>query len=166
MSLLQNILKQKFPIDTEELEVLIGKVIKPLDPQGEPVVDVIATTGHNRGGMGKSGKVEPSIIPKRWGYEKIYQNNKEYCSKLLVINKEQQTSMHFHIDKHETLVVVEGVLAVDYISKKHNTTIFVKPLEAFVIAPGLPHRLRALEEDVKLIESSMPSFDTDSIRIS
>ena len=126
--------------------------------------DFNPTTGYDRGEMGKSGKVEPSMISKRWGYEAIYQNNEKYCSKLLVINSEKETSMHFHIDKHETLVVIEGVLAIDYIDKKDSKTIFLKPLEAFVIAPGLPHRLRALEEDVKLIESSMPSFDTDSIR--
>jgi mannose-6-phosphate isomerase-like protein (cupin superfamily) len=128
-------------------------------------VKVSAETGHDRGAMGLSGPVSPQVIQKRWGEERIFQNNSHYCSKLLIIKKGHQTSMHFHIDKHETMVVVSGILTIDYIVDKENKTSTVGPYEAFVIAPGLPHTLKAIDGDVHLIESSMPSHDSDSIRI-
>ena len=46
-----------------------------------------------------------------------------------------------------------------------ETTWIVKEGEAFVVAPGFIHSLRAKDQDVILIESSTPSYDTDSIRI-
>ena len=162
MSTLQNLIKHK--PDIKQLEQLFSKAITTLEDQ--PVVQPMVSTGHDRGTMSYSGKVTPSIVNKTWGNETIYQNNSEYCSKLLVIKPLSETSLHFHLEKHETLVVTEGILAIDYIDKKEEKTIFLNPYQAFTIAPGLPHRLRALEEEVKLIESSMQSFDDDSIRIS
>jgi mannose-6-phosphate isomerase-like protein (cupin superfamily) len=63
------------------------------------------------------------------------------------------------------MVVVSGILTIDYIVDKENKTSTVSPYEAFVIAPGLPHTLKAIDRDVHLIESSLPSHDGDSIRI-
>lgn len=131
----------------------------------EPVVTPLAVTGHNRGKSGYSGNVHPGYIPKTWGEERIYQNNDKYCCKLLIIEPLKSTSMHFHLDKHETMLVVEGVLAIDYIVNKEKKTQMVEAYNAFTIAPGLPHSLRALEKEVRLVESSTPSHDEDSIRI-
>lgn len=131
----------------------------------EPVVTPLAVTGHQRGKKSYSGNVLPGHIPKSWGEERIYQNNDSYCCKLLVIEPGKQTSMHFHLDKHETMLVVEGQLAIDYIVNKKKETYIVNKWQAFTIAPGLPHSLRALEEEVRLVESSTPSYDEDSIRI-
>lgn len=130
-----------------------------------PIIVPLAITGHNRGQLGQSGTVLPLVVPKTWGEERHYQNNDLYCSKLLIINPGKATSMHFHIDKHETMLVVAGQLAIDMIINKEYTTMTVGPWKAFVIAPGLPHSLRALSEEVRLIESSTPDHDDDSIRI-
>ena len=73
--------------------------------------------------------------------------------------------MHFHLDKHETMVVVQGQLFIDYIIDKQQKVAIVDKWSAFTIAPGLPHSLRAGDEEVRLIESSTPSYDDDSIRI-
>ena len=74
--------------------------------------------------------------------------------------------MHFHLEKHETMINVgEGTLYIDYIVDKEKKTIGLAPWESFVIAPGLPHRLRAKNKQVKLIEASTTSHDDDSIRL-
>jgi hypothetical protein len=63
------------------------------------------------------------------------------------------------------MVVVQGKLYIDYIIDKQKKTAIVDKWSAFTIAPGLPHSLRAGGEEVRLIESSTPSYDDDSIRI-
>ena len=76
--------------------------------------------------------------------------------------------MHFHIDKHETMIVVAGNLKIDYIINKKLSTKSLKPYESFVIAPGLPHKLRCSrgdKEPVRLIECSTKHYENDSIRI-
>jgi len=131
-----------------------------------PIIIPVATTGHNRGALGESGDVLPLIVPKTWGEERHFQNNELYCQKLLIINPNQATSMHFHIEKHETMLVVAGTLYIDIIVNKKRTTKTITAWNSFVIAPGLPHSLRATSTEVRLIESSTPSYDDDSIRIS
>jgi mannose-6-phosphate isomerase-like protein (cupin superfamily) len=125
----------------------------------------VAYTGSNMGTYGLSGYCVPKKINKEWGHELIFQNHELYCCKLLYINANKSCSYHLHLNKHETLLVVEGVLFIDTTHNKKETTWIVKEGEAFVVAPGFIHSLRAKDQDVILIESSTPSYDTDSIRI-
>lgn len=126
----------------------------------------VAYTGQNKNTLGISGYAIPHKIEKTWGYELIYQNQKLYCCKLLHINRNSSCSYHLHLEKHETLTVVKGTLYIDTIIDKEPKLYIVKPGQSFVIAPGFIHSLRAESEEVELIESSTPSYDTDSIRIS
>ena len=130
-----------------------------------PGIQPSALTGHGRGVLGISGISDPVEVQKTWGYEMIYVNNDLYCSKALIINPNRYTSMHFHIQKHETLLPVSGKLYIDYIVDKAIHTKEVAEYEAFIIAPGLPHSLRAGKEGVTIIESSTTSHDDDSIRL-
>ena len=111
-----------------------------------------------------SGPVTPQYIEKRWGFEKIYAND-IYCCKMIVIDPGCETSMHVHLEKEETLLVVAGELMVRYIKDKKEYSYIVGENEAFTVSPGFPHALVALEKQVKLVEASTPSFDTDSVRI-
>ena len=112
-----------------------------------------------------SGPIKPTFVEKSWGHEIIY-SNELYCCKLLHIKPGQQTSLHFHIDKEETMVVVSGTLRIDYIYNKQKSSYILKEQEAFVIAPGLVHTLICEgPEPVTFIEASTISHDTDSIRI-
>lgn len=129
-------------------------------------MQAVAYTGQNKGQYGLSGFTKPVKIYKDWGYELIYQNHNLYCCKLLYINSNSSCSFHLHLEKHETLYVVEGNLFIDTTHNKKEETYIVTKGEAFVIAPGFIHSLRAEEEPVTIIESSTPSYDTDSIRIS
>jgi mannose-6-phosphate isomerase-like protein (cupin superfamily) len=131
-------------------------------------IDTVCVTGANKGEMGLSGPVSPALVPKRWGSEIHYANNENYCMKLLIIEPgdEKLSSMHFHLDKHETMLVVEGTLCITYIVNKIELFKLVELYEAFTIAPGLPHRLTAYgDKTCRLVEASMPDHDQDSIRI-
>ena len=86
------------------------------DIRERPVIKKLALTGHGKGDLGVSGKSTPHHVNKRWGSEDIYQNNDLYCAKLLTIEPGTCTSMHFHLEKHETMINVgEGTLYIDYI---------------------------------------------------
>lgn len=126
----------------------------------------VAYTGQNKGQLGYSGYCDPIKIEKSWGYELVHQNNELYCCKTLFIYPNKSCSYHLHMEKHETLLVVEGTLFIDTTHNKELKTHIVTCGNAFVVAPGFIHSLRAGNESVKLIESSTPSYDTDSIRIS
>ena len=129
-------------------------------------VSPVAYTGQNKGQLGYSGYCDPIKINKDWGYELIYQNQELYCCKTLLIYPNRSCSYHLHIEKHETLLVVEGTLYIDTTHNKEIKTHVVCVGEAFVVAPGFIHSLRAKNEAVTLVEASTSSYDTDSIRIS
>lgn len=118
-------------------------------------------------GDSTGGPVLPGFVSKDWGSEHIYQNNDKYCMKLLTIEDGKSCSMHFHLEKHETMLVIEGTLIVDYVYNKEHRTQIVNQWEAFTICPGLPHSLRSQKGTgtVRLIEASTPDYETDSIRI-
>lgn len=145
----------------------IANLFRPLEiEREEPELTALVSTGHNRGLLAVSGFSTPYLVEKRWGSERIYQNNDLYCAKLLEIEPKMYTSMHYHLDKHETMINIgPGPLYIDYIDDKKVKTTELKVFESFVIAPGLSHRLRAGSKKVNLIEASTTSYDNDSIRL-
>lgn len=117
--------------------------------------------------VGRSGG--PSItksIPKWWGKEVTHYNN-EYCCKVLYINPHGATSMHFHIHKHETLLVAEGNLTIEILSEKTSQKYELVAGQAFIIPPGLPHKLinESTVDGLVIVESSTLDSAEDSIRV-
>jgi mannose-6-phosphate isomerase-like protein (cupin superfamily) len=113
-----------------------------------------------------AGLAIPQRVEKRWGWEDIYINWREYCMKRLYIKAGHDTSMHFHVDKHETLLVVEGVLTLSYKDGKGGDhRVLIPRGEAFVVPPGFQHKLIATTTDVTLIEASTMDDTEDSIRV-
>ncbi len=123
------------------------------------------------------GLITPAIVDKRWGNEQIYINNdvhdtkqtSTYCMKKIVILAGCETSSHFHINKHETLMVIDGSLLVQYKNGDGSPDQFIHltPGEAFCIPPGLIHKLIADQElGCIIVEASTPDEPTDSIRVS
>lgn len=113
-----------------------------------------------------AGCARAQMVEKRWGYELIHYNS-EYCAKTLVIAPGQRTSMHFHVEKHETLTVLSGVLTLKYLDKEaEEHELIIKPHFAFVIPPGFPHQLCAgANEKVVLVEASTYDNSKDSVRV-
>ena len=113
--------------------------------------------------------VAPKFVKKRWGSETWFANNElhDYCGKILHIKAGHSTSMHFHIDKHETFFVLEGTLQVDWIETNSGDvkTTFVKLDECMEIPRGVPHKLLATLQDVRFIEASTFHRNADSYRV-
>lgn len=112
-----------------------------------------------------AGLAMPQQVDKRWGHELIF-INREYCMKQLTINHGHCTSMHFHVHKHETLLVVHGVLTLEYKDGKGNDhSVDIAEGNAFVVPPGFQHKLCARDGLVKLVEASTYDMSEDSVRV-
>jgi len=113
----------------------------------------------------------PKRVEKPWGYEIWLANNEHenYCAKILFIEKNKSTSMHYHLKKHETMYVLKGTLMVDSISDRHNLgysfSMMAKEGESMEIERGRVHKLIAHQEDLTIIEASTFHEDEDSHRI-
>lgn len=112
---------------------------------------------------------KPKYVEKNWGSETWFANNlsHNYCGKILQIKKGKNTSMHFHIDKHEIFYILEGGLKVNYIDTETGDvfTKFVPEGQCMEMPQGVPHSLIAYKTDVKLIEASTFHRDSDSYRL-
>jgi mannose-6-phosphate isomerase-like protein (cupin superfamily) len=112
---------------------------------------------------------KPHFVNKIWGHETWFANNEQedYCGKVLRILKGKSTSMHLHLNKHETFYVLTGTLHVDVIDTIDGTvySVLAQENECMEMPRGTPHRLIANNEDVTLIEVSTHHKDTDSLRI-
>ena len=109
-------------------------------------------------------------VDKSWGYEIHRVNNKEenYCSKILFIEKGKGTSMHYHLKKHETFYVREGMLFVTTIDPQtiESTVTALLPGECMEIPRGMAHQLSAPEdEEVEFDETSTFDEVEDSYRV-
>jgi len=113
-----------------------------------------------------AGIAVPKRVDKWWGYELHYRNDELYCMKWLHFEHGGATSMHYHVGKHETLLVTSGVLTIETTYNKERKYRRLGPGMALVVAPGFAHRLIAAEGPVDLIEASTQDFDDDSVRIS
>lgn len=111
----------------------------------------------------------PTIALKtiqRWGYELTHYNT-NYCMKQLFIEFGKKTSMHFHVIKHETILVTDGELLLRYKDgKTENIYEVLLPKGCtWVIAPGFQHQLCAPTSNVSLVEASTINDPSDSVRV-
>ncbi len=100
------------------------------------------------------------IVPKLWGHEKWLENNDQYCSKQLVLNKGYQCSLHYHKIKDEMFLVTKGYVRMEV----GEEIMYMKPGSFVRIHPGTPHRFRGLE-DSEILEISTTHMEEDSYRI-
>lgn len=112
--------------------------------------------------------IKPKIVKKRWGGETWLANNEaeDYCGKILHINPGQSSSMHYHLDKHETFYVLEGELSLELIDTKEGEKylVLLEKGEGYEIKRGQPHQLSATIF-TKIIEISTFHEDEDSYRV-
>lgn len=113
-----------------------------------------------------AGIARPKHVSKRWGEETSYFNN-EYCLKTITIKDGCESSMHFHVRKHETLLVIKGILTLKYNDGRGlSDEMDLQEGEAIIIPPGFQHRLCAYHGQVVLVEGSTYDDEKDSIRVS
>ena len=97
----------------------------------------------------------PKIVDKPWGREIWIAEDGEYAGKILEINENMQTSLHYHAKKKETLYVFEGTLNVELLD---GTIVVVDTGESITFDPGNAHQLKAIK-NVKIFEVSTPQLD-------
>lgn len=122
--------------------------------------------------MAKIDKSVGEVHPKRWGEEIWIENGPEYCGKILSFYDKApicvvSTSMHFHMKKLETMLVLKGGLYIDLIdpetAEMYSVTLDVG--EKIQIPRGQPHKLIAKVDGTQIIEFSTEHFENDSYRV-
>ena len=101
-----------------------------------------------------------------WGYELWIENLPDYCGKLLHIDKGKHGSMHFHMNKLETMYLQSGHVILHMIDSETGKPydIDLLPGESIRIPRGQMHQIHGLEES-KLFEFSTIHEEEDSYRV-
>ncbi len=115
--------------------------------------------------ISKKSSEKQETHPKGWGKEIWIENRSEYCGKLLVFDAGKSCSMHFHLNKMETMYLQSGLMRVDLIEPEsgRDYIIVLEPGDSLFIPCGQLHQLIALERS-ELFEFSTRHEDSDSYR--
>ena len=105
------------------------------------------------------------FIEKPWGSEELMEKNEHYVVKRIFMKRGHRCSLQYHVKKHETIVVLDGVLRIlsgptaDALVDK-----LYRSGESLVLTPGVVHRMEGVE-DAWYLEASTPELD-DVVRLS
>lgn len=116
------------------------------------------TNFQNPKGPFPSSIQEIKIVPKEWGEER-WIVNRDYCGKILVLNKGYRCSLHHHKLKDETFYISKGSVLMECDGK----AMIMNPGDALLIQPNTKHRFTGLE-DSEIFEFSTHHEDSDSYR--
>ena len=114
-------------------------------------------------------KISRTFVEKPWGAEDWLVETKHYVAKHLYINAGEQISMQYHMVKHETMIVLEGMgklflgpvaLAGTYDGVSSQT---ITEGDIFTIPPQTVHQIRAIT-GLKILEISTPQTE-DLVRV-
>jgi mannose-6-phosphate isomerase len=108
--------------------------------------------------------VDVRRVEKPWGYELVYAWTERYCGKIIFVRAGEALSLQFHRQKDETIYVQSGRVEFEIGDPgKPVDNEVVAPGRAFRLEPGTVHRMRALEDTIRL-EVSTPEAD-DVVRL-
>jgi histidinol phosphatase-like enzyme len=155
----------------------VGKTIQALLPFGDKLhpnaydsyknadslkwvlYEVILESGHNIGmGLDLFQKIE-----KVWGNEYWIVNSKQgsYCSKILELKEGHRSSRHYHNNKHETFVVLSGIVHITCSDILHKCIAGDK----VEICTKEPHYFSSLHGDAYILETSNFHHEDDCVRL-
>ncbi len=104
------------------------------------------------------------VIEKPWGKEEVVEINDRYMVKKLTMWKGHRCSLQYHNKKRETIYVLSGQLRIYFgPSQKQLESQVYGPAETITLAPGVVHRMEAVEDSIYL-EASTPEMD-DVVRL-
>ena len=113
-------------------------------------------------------------IPKTfkvWGSEHLIKNDEKYCVKIMTLEPETQVSLHYHMRKEETFVLISGSLTVETIDGSKGASrldTLHKTGDSITLKPGTPHTFYCPDDQLGptvFIEASTQDFKHDSYRI-
>jgi quercetin dioxygenase-like cupin family protein len=106
-----------------------------------------------------------AVYKKGWGSEQVIYNARGYCGKLMDLKKGKQCSMHFHVLKQESFLVLSGKIEFESIDKfgdvKHET---LESGDTVHIERFASHRFTGVE-DSQFVEFSTEDCPSDSYRV-
>lgn len=103
------------------------------------------------------------IIEKKWGKEYILEINDNYVVKMLFMKKGHRCSLQYHENKKETFIITSGIMNFYYEKNNKIEVIQLTQGSFYTIAPGIKHRMEAVE-DLYYFECSTSHLD-DVIRL-
>jgi mannose-6-phosphate isomerase-like protein (cupin superfamily) len=107
---------------------------------------------------------DPARVDKPWGHELRWAITDRYLGKLLHINKGQQLSLQYHVQKDESIFVASGLLDLVLEDAAGEVQVHrLTPGMSARVRPGRRHRFIAVE-DTELFEVSSPEID-DVVRL-
>ena len=106
------------------------------------------------------------IVEKGWGQENIFVTNDLYCGKILTFHDSAKSSMHYHLDKHETWYCLSGEFVIHFINTHDASqkSILFSEGDVWTNAQGLPHQLECIKGG-DILEVSTPDSDEDNYRV-
>lgn len=114
----------------------------------------------------KNTKEKTYTHKRGWGVELWVENLDDYCGKVLYLEGGKSCSMHYHMNKLETMFLQSGSVEIVFIDpdtgKKYTAKL--EPGDSIRIPRGQAHQIFALE-DSELFEFSTKHEESDSYRV-
>jgi mannose-6-phosphate isomerase len=103
-------------------------------------------------------------VDKPWGYELRWAVTDRYLGKVIHINKGQQLSLQYHVQKDESILIMSGLVDLVLEDERGEVrTHRMPPGMTARVRPGRRHRFVAVEES-DIVEVSSPEID-DVVRL-
>ena len=101
-----------------------------------------------------------------WGYEIWIENIPEYCGKILHMYKGKRGSLHFHMNKLETMYLQSGHVQLRLVDPETGQEYFrdLLPGDSILIPRGQCHQIIGIEES-RIFEFSTMHEEKDSYRV-
>lgn len=101
-----------------------------------------------------------------WGFELVLYNDAEYCGKILHVDEGKRGSLHFHVEKLETMYLVSGKVDLKFIDPETGKPYVVSldPGDSITIPPGQVHQIIGVKES-EIAEYSTEHHEDDSYRV-
>lgn len=96
------------------------------------------------------------IVGKPWGSEFIWAENSLYVGKFLTFKPGCETSLHYHTDKDETIIMTEGSGFIQFDEQMYT----LYKTGPWRIPAGIKHRFIAGPNGLTLTEVSSPETGT------
>lgn len=102
------------------------------------------------------------VVIKPWGYEFLMFENEYNAVWVLYIKKGFSTSMHSHLEKKTSLIILSG----SAMTNTFNQRSYLRGGDTIIIDKGVFHSTKALSDDgVFLLEIETPPLKTDLLRL-
>ena len=102
------------------------------------------------------------IVTKPWGHEYLWYQNASVAVWMLCIKAGHATSLHCHLRKRTSLIVLEGQVVCSTLEDRYNLT----PLDGVVLEPCVFHTSEAIcERGAYVIEIENPPLKGDLVRL-